>query len=125
MTYDFSTRLDRLGTRMKDLHDNELTYTRSGSTAITIENFTPEKLNVNNYSMAGVTLLQEQVQDFVFDTSELSSLSPSTPKVGDTLVWGSWTFTVIALKVDEGMEEVFLYTTSSRNRLRVHTKQTA
>jgi len=124
MTYSFSDRLDYLGTRMKDLHDNEITYIREPSSgsieSITIENVTPEQTDSELLQALGVAFLQEKWQDLVFDASELSSLDPSEPKAGDRIEWGSNTFQVVAIN-----DEIFVYTTSSRERIRVHTKQIA
>ena len=103
---------------MKQLNDNELVYKR-GTVEITIENFTPEKIDVSELGQFGITLVREKAVDFVFDTSDLSSLSPSEPQQGDQLIWNSRTYEVMTIG-----EELFNYTTTSRVRIRVHAKQT-
>lgn len=118
MVYDISTRLDRLGTRMKELHNNSLTYTRSGETPITITNFTPEKCDVDQLIALGIAIMNEKWQDFVFDLADLATLTTTEPRTGDKITWGTLTFQVTAIN-----DEVFKYTTSSRTRIRVHAKQ--
>ena len=119
MAYDLSTRLDVLGTRMKDLNQTTLSYVR-GATAITVTSPTLGKVDVNQLAAYGIVLVTEKLQDFIFDTSDLSTLTPALPKIGDKIVWDGNTYLVSSFG-----EEVFTYMTSSRNRIRVHTKQTA
>ena len=118
MAYDFSTRLDTLGTRMKELHQNSLIYKRVDNTDITVSNFTPERIDLVQAATAGVTQLVDKLQDFVFDTADLSGLSPSLPQEDDKIVWDSKTFKPISLN-----EELYSFTTTSRKRIRVHTIQ--
>lgn len=118
MTYDFSTRLDRLGTRMQQLHNNSLVYSRTGETSVTIENFTPEKTDVNELALAGIPLIIDKMQDFVFNTSELSTFSNPLPKPGDRLTWNGRVFELFVIG-----EQVYLFTTSTRVRIRVHSRQ--
>lgn len=117
MVYDVSARLDNLGSRMKELHDNSLTYSRS-STDCTVDNFTPEKTDSDILMALGIAVVNEVWQDFVFDLADLATLSPAYPKSGDSIVWGTRTFRVMAIG-----NEVFKFTTSSRKRIRVHAKQ--
>jgi hypothetical protein len=117
MAYDFTTRLDYLGTRMKELHQNTMTYSRS-TTDLTITNFTPERVDVQQLALMGITLVTEKVMAFVFDTSELSTLSPSVPVAGDRITIGSFVYEVMQVA-----DEVYNYTTSTRVRIRVHCKQ--
>lgn len=117
MVYDVSTRLDRLGTRMKELFDNSLTYSRE-AVDITITNFTPEKTDVDILMAMGIAVVNEKWQDFVFDTADLSVLDPAEPRRGDRIVWESLTYEVFPIG-----DEPFKFTTSSRARVRVHAKQ--
>tara|TARA_Y100000310_G_scaffold310662_1_gene356141 strand:+ start:318 stop:680 length:363 start_codon:yes stop_codon:yes gene_type:complete len=118
MAYDIATRLDKLGTRMKELNQNSITYQRTGETDLTISNVTPGTIDVTQLGVDSVVLITEKAQDFIFDTSELSSWSPVVPKIGDTIVWGSNTYQIFSIN-----DELYNYTTSSRLRIRVHTKQ--
>lgn len=102
---------------MPDINDNELTYTR-GATDITVTSFTPEKVDVEQMQALGIALITEKWQDFVFDASELSGLTPSEPAVGDVITWGTSEFRVSPL-----MDEAYRFTTSSRKRVRVHARQ--
>lgn len=102
---------------MQELNSNTATYKRQGNNPITITNFTPEKVDVSQLALAGITLITEQALDVVFDASDLSSLTPATPQVGDKFVWGSSTYEVMNLG-----EETFNYTTASKTRMRVHLK---
>ena len=120
MTFDLATRLDYLGTRMSELHDNSMTY-RRGSTTITIENFNTERPSVEQLAIFGMTQITQKCQEFIFDTSELSTLDPALPQQGDEITWGSNTFTVMH---DENAIAIYDFITSSRNRIRVYTKQT-
>ncbi len=124
MTYNFATRMDRLGSRMKQLHDNVLTYTRGG-VSVRVTNFTPERFDVNSMAAYGVVVITEKFQDFIFDASKLGSFSPTEPQIGDTITWGTRTFTVVALGPPGEDAECYRYTTSSRARVRVHTRQTS
>lgn len=119
MTYDFSDRLDYLGTRMQDLHQNELLYTRD-SVDLKIENFTPEETDTEQLQALGIAILNEKWQDFVFDADELSDFTMAEPEAGDTLTWGDMTFQIVSIN-----DKLFKYTTSSRKRIRIHTKQIA
>ena len=126
MTYDFSTRLDRLGTRMKQIHNNTLTYTRTGFPPITITNFTPEKIDVTEMAAAGLVLITDKAQDFVFDADKLAALNPPTPKASvDKIVWDGKTFEVFGIGDGQSDEsQTYRYTISTRKSIRVHTKQT-
>ncbi len=122
MAYDFSSRLDTLGTRMKELHQNSLTYKRvdldGNETSTTITNFTPERVDVEQLAAFGITLVTNQLQDFAFDAADLSSFSPPIPERGDKITWGTDEYEVMAVN-----DQVFVYTTSSRKRIIVHTKR--
>lgn len=123
MAYDIATRLDTLGTRMQELNQNTATYSRTDDacidTDITITSFTPEKVDIEQIAMHGLTLLTMKLLDVIFDLADLTTLDPAEPVEGDTFTWGTKVFTVMSIG-----EEVFTYTTSSRLRIRVHLKQT-
>lgn len=117
MVYNLADRFDHLRTRMKGLNDNKLVYTRE-SCSITIENFTPEKVDVTQWALHGVTLLTETAQDFVFDTAELKDLDSPLPMETDEITWDGRKYEVLSVG-----EEIFTYTTSSQKAIRVHAKQ--
>lgn len=118
MTYDFSTRLDRLGTRMKQLNSNSLSYQRTGESSVTVENFTPEKIDVNELAIHGIPLIQDKMQSIVFDTTSLADWSDPLPKEKDKFVWDGRTFEVFIIG-----EKAFNFTTSTRKRIRVNGRQ--
>jgi|1_EtaG_2_1085319.scaffolds.fasta_scaffold101363_2 hypothetical protein len=118
MAYDFSTRLDTLGTRMQEVNQTSLTY-RRGSTEITVSNPTLGKVDVEQLAAFGITLITDKLQDFIFDTADLSTLEPTTPRLGDIIVWSSRTYEVLPIA-----DELYTFVTSSRARIKVHTKQT-
>jgi len=123
MTYNFSTRLDRCGTRMKQLHDNCLTYAR-GTNEVVIENFTPEKIDVDQLQALGIAIINEKWQDFVFDYSALEDLPSQDPQINDLITWDDGESPVRQYRVFSINDELYKFTTSSRKRIRVHTKQT-
>ena len=122
MAYDFSTRMNTLGNRMRQLHQNTLTYTR-GNTTATIPNFTPEKVDVTAIAVYGLTILTDKLQDFVFDTNKLVNFAPPEPKIGDRITWGTRTYEVLGIGPSTNEAECFKYITSSRLRIRVHARQ--
>jgi hypothetical protein len=104
---------------MKELNQNSLTYLR-GNTSLTINNFTPEKLDVEQLAAFGIVLVTDKLQDFVFDTSDLSNLTPAYPQRGDKITWGGKTFELMPIG-----DELYCFITSTRTRMRVHTRQIA
>lgn len=118
MPYDFTTRLDILGTRMGELHDNSLFLTRDGEADVKVTNYTPEKTDVDTLAAYGLTQITEEAQDFVFNTSAFSSWTIQLPIVGDKIKIGTETYQVINIG-----DEVYKYTTSSKVRIRIHTKR--
>lgn len=117
MTYDFQTRLNTLGTRFKEISTESITY-RRGSTKVTIDNINLGKVDVEQLLAFGITNITSKALDFIFDTSELSSLEPSTPLQGDEIVYGGNTYEVMPFG-----DQTYDFVTTSRQRIRVHTKQ--
>lgn len=117
MSYDVSTRLDYLGTRMQELHQNELTYIR-GNESVTIENFTPEKIDVQELAAFGIAMITDRAQDFVFSTESLEAFEESVPLRGDKIRWNGRLYELFSIG-----EEIYRYTTSTRLRVRVHSRQ--
>jgi hypothetical protein len=119
MTYNFRDRLDTLGSRMKQLHSNSLTYSRSG-VSVTVDNFTPEKVDVEQLQALGIAVLNEKWQSFAFDLEDLSVFSPAEPVRNDSITWDGRQYSVSPIS-----DELFRYTTSSRKRIIVHARQIA
>lgn len=122
MPYNLASRLDKLGERFKTLNVNSATYERPGSViaAATIQNFTPEKLDVTALAMFGIVLITDKMQDAVFDTAQIAAFGE--PEHGDKFTWGIRVFEVMRIG-NERDGETFRYTTSSRLRIRVHIRQ--
>ena len=118
MPYNLASRLDYLGTRMQELNQNQLTLTRPNEPNIIVTNFTPEKTDVEALGVHGIVLITEQAQDFIFDTSKFRHWTDKFPKVGDRLVWKTLTFEVMNIG-----DQCYFFTTSSRLRIRIHTKR--
>jgi hypothetical protein len=117
MTYDFHERLDLLGSRMKELNQITVQYTR-GTQTVSIHNVNRGRTEAAEIGVHGITLIEEQQQDFVFDSSDLASFDPNTPEHGDRITDGATVFEVMTLG-----DRTFRYTTPTRKRIRVHTKQ--
>lgn len=122
MTYDFATRLNRLGTRMKEVNDNFLLYSRTDenrhTTTLQVNNFTPVQFDMNELASFGIPLLQEKMQRFAFDAADIATLNPPKPVHGDRITWGTRIYEVVRVN-----EETYRYTTSSQTRLLVNAKQ--
>lgn len=118
--YDLADRFNYVGQRMKELNQNTLILTRVGESDVIVNNFTPEKITVDTLALYGIVLVTQKAQAFVFDTSKYDSWSDNFPKVGDRIVWENRTYEVMVMG-----EEVYTFTTSSRIRVRVNTKQVA
>lgn len=119
MTYNLADRLDYLGTRMKELNDNSLIYERAGYAPITIENFTPQRITVEQLAAYGIILITSKHYSFTFDYSDLSILgSRPQPKEGDKITTGGFVYEVFQMG-----DAVYTFTTSSRSRITVHAKQ--
>jgi len=117
MSYDISTRLDYLGDRMQELNVTSLTYLR-GEESVEIENFTPQKVDVDELAAFGISLITEKLQDFTFYTSKLEDLDPPLPIRNDKILWNGRVFEAFSIN-----EEIYRFTTSTRKRIRVHTRQ--
>lgn len=124
MTYDIATRMERVGTRMKQLNDNSLVYSRADQnnvkTTATITNVTLGKFDVNEDNAFGITLITKKMLDFIFDTDELAGFDPAVPVAGDTIVFDGRTYETFSIG-----DQVYDFTTSTRTRIRIHAKQVA
>jgi hypothetical protein len=117
MSYDVSTRLDYLGERMQELHQNELLYIR-GEETVEIKHFTPEKIDVQELAAFGIAMLTDRAQDFVFDTESLQAFDSPVPLRGDKIRWNGRLYELFSIG-----DEIYRYTTSTRKRVRVHSRQ--
>lgn len=117
MPYSIKDRLDTLGERMQELSQEDITYRRKADT-LTIENVTLGKIDVNELVAYGIIHLTEKALDFIFDSDELASLNPTTPLDGDEITYNSHKYQVMSIG-----NETYNYVTTSRKRIRVHTKQ--
>lgn len=109
---------------MKQINDNTGVYSRTGETPVTITNFTPEKLDTTSLAAYGIVLITDKALDIVFDTSKLATFTDPEPQINDTFVWDGRTYKVFDIApADSPQNECFRYTTSSRQRMRVHLRQ--
>ena len=123
MAYDFSTRLDRLGTRMNEVNDNSLIYSR-GTSQREIKSYSPTKIDVQELALSGIVLVKEKTQGFAFSTSELSKFDPPVPQAEDRItLYDSATATEKVFEIFNINDRSFQYTTSSRKRVIVNAKQ--
>lgn len=118
MAYDFHTRLDLLGPRMDELNDSALIKYSRGTQQVYIRKVNRGRTEAAEIGVHGITLIEEHQQDFIFDTCCLVNFSPATPERGDQITEGSNVFEVMTLG-----DRTFRYTTPTRQRIRVHTKQ--
>jgi len=116
--YSLADRLDYVGRRMQELNQNTLTLIRVDESNVAVDNFTPEKITVEALALYGIVLVNQKAQAFVFDTSKYSSWTDNFPKVGDRISWEDRIYEVMVMG-----DEVYTFTTSSRLRVRVNTKQ--
>jgi hypothetical protein len=103
---------------MKSINGKTVDYTRGintvSLTACPILANAPEELS------PGVVVTRIELQDFICDAEDLVINGATiTPMVGDTITWGSRIYRVIAL--DESSPP-YEYTTSARDRIRIHTE---
>lgn len=120
MPYDFASRLDYLGVRKKALDFRDVAY-RRGKHTITRLRCTvsePSRMELGE----GVVQLIANRRDFCCDVDELILNRELTePQPGDIIYDGDKRFLVVS----ESGEPVFRYTSQSRQRYRIHTKQVA
>jgi len=117
--YDFQSRLNLVGDRMKTVNRNSLQVIRAGK-QIVINNFNPATSDLEQLALYGLTAIAHRLQDFIFDTKELRTFDPDRPLEDDIFMWRGRQYSVLSIG-----EEIYRYTTSSRKRIRVHTKQVA
>ena len=123
MAWQFNDRLDRLGVRKKELDYVAVTYTRSGLGTSASINATMA-VSIIEQEVPNVYSVRVRTQDFIVDADELViSATTITPERGDiiTLTSSGEEFTVC--EEDLGFPP-WDYTTTSKARIRIHTKKT-
>ncbi len=111
-----SERLDYVGTRQQALAGQACQYRRGESAAVF--DVVPLGQRRNELSIGNVLVEQTTEQDFAFDACDLVLDGKlTTPQRGDLLCVAGATFEVVP-----AADQVFSYVTSSRKRIRVHTR---
>lgn len=119
MTYSLSDRLATLGPRMKAINGKTAIYTR-GAFTLTIT-VTPVLAADPSELMPGVAVTRIEHQDFLVDSADLIIHGQmDTPSIGDTLNWNNHTYRVIS---PDGESPPYRYTTSQRDRMRIHAER--
>lgn len=118
MVYSYQDRLDRLGTRKKEVDVQTVTASRTGEASATvdctIEYFPPEG------NEASPHFIQTELIAFTFDTADWPLTG--TPQAHDKMTFGGNTYEIVPMSSDD---RYFRYTTSSRNRIRFFGRQVA
>ena len=128
MVYDFQTRLDILGSRMREINKKTVVYTIIDT--VTFNPLLDE--NVSIEATLGRTETQEQapsgsitigsLRDYIVSTIQLVDGNGNAflPKRGDVITDGTLTMQVMSA----GDEPPYQWTTATRKRLRIHTQIT-
>ncbi len=113
----FSDALDRVGVVLKSQASETMTYKRGGDSAsITV---TPQGQRRNEINIGGVLLEEDLRHDFTLDAADLVLATVTTlPQRGDRITWGADNFEVVPID-----DQTYTYVTSSKKRLRVHTRK--
>lgn len=116
----FQERLDRVGTRL-DEYNGELVSIRRGVTTVTDKTASPT-LMVAEEVIPGVSQTRLEYQDFAIDTDQYDlGGGPVLPERMDVIIRANGDeFQAVSFDSDE---PVFQFTTSTRNRLLVHTQR--
>lgn len=118
MTYDVNSRLTHVGDRMKQIQVNSAVYHRQGFHEITIDSVTPERALVEDIQAFGIVATIDRMLDLVFDASYLDYSPNPLPQIGDYV-----TYRGIKYKVQQRNDRCYSYTTTRRDRIRVHLVQ--
>lgn len=102
-----------MGTRFNDLNPTAITYSRAEK-SISIPSPNVMASDVLEQNIQGATIILQQLQDFIFDSSYLASFDPSYARHGDVITYGNHTYNVLEIN-----GRTFKYTTSTRKRMRV------
>jgi len=126
MVYDVNARLSTLGTRMKAINVALVDLDRSGEGQIAGVSSSLGRTEAEEM-IPGVAVTHVRYQDFFFDAVDYGvGWADALPNVGDTITiqagqtMPAGTYRVISLGNDTPPYE---YTTSTRERLRIHTDQ--
>jgi len=115
--YDFSSRLNQVGERMATTNRTSIMIIRGGD-HLFVRNPLPISMDTEYINSFGLTKIASRLQDFVFDASSLFDWAIPRPIEDDKFLWRGRMYQTMLLG-----DELFTYTTSSRRRIRVHTKQ--
>lgn len=124
MVYDARARHGRLRTRMRAVCSVEIIYRRKGQAVRTDGQGNPLRATV--YELAPETLLaygvslEHEHRDYVLDLEPLVSGRLVQPEQGDRIE--EVDSGLVAQVVPRGMTQVFRYTTSRRDAVRVYTQ---
>lgn len=116
MPYNFGERLDKLGSRMKEINAEPITIS-DGTTTIPIARATPALFNTFE-EMPGVSITQVTYQDWIVDACELGVFDPPAVNLIITRVNTGERFRVTSPGPDMGP---YKYTTPSKKRMRIHS----
>lgn len=119
MTYDFQSRLDKAGERMKVVNGRAGIY-RRGSDIVHIT-VSPLAVDRQELALHGIVLVSEDRQDYAFDAEDLVLAGKSTrPRRGDSIEVDGRTHEIQPIG-----DTLWKWVTSSHRRIRVHTKATS
>lgn len=116
MTYVLADRMNLLGPRMQGLNSVEVTIAFDGE-SVTLQATPMQAEDAEEMSGAGFRARADRL-DWIIDTAELNEVE-TLPVPGMTITWGDRTFNVVSSGDDPLV--MFNYTTSSRERMRIHT----
>lgn len=118
MAYDFQSRLRHVGTRLKEMGET-VTITRGGQ-KLTLTAF-PILQNTEEL-MPGVAVTRLEFQDWTIDAADYDFGSGVTfPAMGDKIERANGEVYRVCPMNDD--EPPYRFTTSARNRMRVHSER--
>lgn len=116
MAFDYAARLAHVGTRMKELNQQTITYSR-GATSVSGIVASPIHMTGDEL-MPSIAITVIEYQDWAIDVADLGALFP--PQVGDKITKATGEeFRVSSLGQDG---PPFQYTTSTRVRVLIHSE---
>lgn len=121
MAYSYQDRLDHLGVRKKEVDSAELQYRRPGEALNPITQGTVEYHQPEGYQEEGQFHVETELIAFTFDADALEVYATDQfPKRGDTITYNTVKYAILPMD-DDGTH--YRYTTSSRKRIRVFTRE--
>lgn len=114
MTYNFSNRLDYLGTRMKEVNSRSVSYIRPGVGTISGLKATAVEHDATELLALGMPV-DIKLRMYSMDVAELKiGGNCITPEPGDKITDGGLTIRLVPLGPDQ---PAYKYTTQSRKRM--------